>query len=171
MGALDSLAARPASRTPTRTATPVPHGVPQSAHPPGRKRLPRKGFRTSSPELQAASFAYDWPDEMPADGELTATPGRRPELLIWADNAHTRWQLTASLPTVVGGWASFWAVARASAGWRARWRGDQQEIGWTLRRPEDALPPWRRRSFRTGCSLIAARSTPPRHAASCGFAR
>lgn len=82
---------------------PSPHGAPQSAHPPGRKRLPRKGFRTSSPELQAASFAYDWPDEMPADGELTATPGRRPELLIWADNAHTRWQLTASLPTVVGG--------------------------------------------------------------------
>jgi hypothetical protein len=42
------------------------------------------------------SFAYDPPDEMPADGELTATPGRRPELLIWADDAHTRWQLTAS---------------------------------------------------------------------------
>ena len=105
---------------------PSPHGAPQSAHPPGRKRLPRKGFRTSSPELQAASFAYDWPDEMPADGELTATPGRRPELLIWADNAHTRWQLTASLPRLsgvgifLGGCARFCRVAcsveRRSAG-------------------------------------------------------
>jgi hypothetical protein len=36
------------------------------------------------------------PMKCPLDGGLTATPGRRPEILIWADYAHTRWQLTAS---------------------------------------------------------------------------
>jgi hypothetical protein len=43
------------------------------------------------------SSAYDPPDENARwTGGLTATPGQRPEILIWADNAHTRWQLTAS---------------------------------------------------------------------------
>jgi hypothetical protein len=42
--------------------------------------LPRKGFRAYSPRVQAGEFRI-W---------------RRPELLIWADNAHARHQLTQS---------------------------------------------------------------------------
>jgi hypothetical protein len=75
---------------PSRTPRLNPHTC-------GAETLAVQGIPDLKPRSSSqASFAYDPPDEMPADGELTATPGGRPELLIWADNAHTRWQLTAS---------------------------------------------------------------------------
>jgi hypothetical protein len=93
---------------PSRTGTSI--GTPAGAETLAVQGIPDLQPRSSS----QANFAYDPPDEMPADGELAATLGRRPELLIWADNAHTRWQLTASridgsvcTAAAHGGWSAW----------------------------------------------------------------
>jgi hypothetical protein len=93
---VDGLDARPASRTPTRTATPSRTGY-LNRHTRRGETLAAQGIPDLQPRSSSqATFAYNWPDEMPADGKLAARPWRRPKLLIWADNAHTCWQLTAS---------------------------------------------------------------------------